>query len=247
MHLNPSKSRQDRLYGVFGQISGNLETISSNTHGLMELPSGNYGIDGGVCPSCGEFKEWSKFTINRSRKTGYTKYCKACIEFDKPKQMPKQKRNCSECGEDITNKTFSAKTCSKKCGLLRSNRNSKGNQFLIFNRDGCRCQYCGRTPADDDVKIVCDHIVPLVHGGGHTAGNLVTACFGCNSAKSSHPISKDTMDLIINSVTRKNIQFNIHPQKIITGSHCRNVVSKSNEQANSRKAEAQTTPRTVGE
>lgn len=41
-----------------------------------------------------------------------------------------------------------------------------------------RCAYCGKRKA-----LTQDHIVPVSHGGEHTASNIVPACQSCNSSK----------------------------------------------------------------
>lgn len=64
---------------------------------------------------------------------------------------------------------------------------SKRVRFAVFKRDGFVCQYCGKHPPD--VVLECDHIVPVVEGGGDDEGNLVTACFDCNRGKAGIPLS----------------------------------------------------------
>ena len=51
----------------------------------------------------------------------------------------------------------------------------------IFARDEFRCVYCGRQFEAEALSV--DHVQPRVRGGDHSAGNLVTACQGCNAAK----------------------------------------------------------------
>ncbi|MFC1640173.1 HNH endonuclease [Gemmatimonadota bacterium] len=54
----------------------------------------------------------------------------------------------------------------------------------IFNRDAYRCVYCARVFTDTELTL--DHVQPLVKGGDHSPGNLVTACAHCNSRKGGH-------------------------------------------------------------
>lgn len=49
----------------------------------------------------------------------------------------------------------------------------------IYLRDGLACVYCGRS----DLLLTLDHVTPCELGGTNEAGNLVTACVSCNSAK----------------------------------------------------------------
>ncbi|MBA7666604.1 hypothetical protein ES703_74685 [subsurface metagenome] len=51
--------------------------------------------------------------------------------------------------------------------------------WKIFEADGFRCQYCGKTP-NDGVKLTLDHVVPILFGGTSTFDNLITACEVCN-------------------------------------------------------------------
>ena len=55
----------------------------------------------------------------------------------------------------------------------------------IFERDDYTCTYCGAR----GVKLHCDHVHPVAHGGEHGDDNLVTACEPCNRAKRSKLVS----------------------------------------------------------
>ena len=51
----------------------------------------------------------------------------------------------------------------------------------LFARDEFRCVYCGEVfPAEE---LTVDHVQARVRGGDRSAGNLVTACAGCNVLK----------------------------------------------------------------
>lgn len=66
---------------------------------------------------------------------------------------------------------------------MATKRKAVGNaaRFKIFQRDGFRCQYCGRVPPT--VVLHVDHIVPVAEGGGNEDENLVTSCSDCNHGK----------------------------------------------------------------
>ncbi len=53
----------------------------------------------------------------------------------------------------------------------------------IFERDGYRCQYCGKVFPESELNI--DHVIPRHFGGKTTWENLVTSCVGCNSKKAN--------------------------------------------------------------
>jgi len=53
----------------------------------------------------------------------------------------------------------------------------------IKERDNFTCQYCGRNPKQDKVKLQIDHIIPKSKGGNDNPSNLITACLECNQGK----------------------------------------------------------------
>ena len=146
--------------------------------------------------------------------------------------------SCEICGKEFEKRVYlnrgnrpqvatGQKYCSAECRSESMDRRMEGDKFVVFNRDGCRCQYCGASPAEDDVRLVCDHITPYSRGGSDTADNLVTACYRCNASKSSNPLSEDSESLIRGVVSDRNERQGIHPKKPIKGSHCRESVPRS--------------------
>ncbi|MEU9013033.1 HNH endonuclease signature motif containing protein [Streptomyces sp. NPDC048479] len=57
------------------------------------------------------------------------------------------------------------------------------DRALTFHTYGNRCAACGRTPKDDQVKLVIDHKVPLDLGGTNDPDNLQPLCEEDNHAK----------------------------------------------------------------
>lgn len=54
----------------------------------------------------------------------------------------------------------------------------------ILNRDNHRCVHCGRSPAEDGVKLHIDHKIPIDWDGPPTdPKNLQTLCEECNQGK----------------------------------------------------------------
>ena len=70
---------------------------------------------------------------------------------------------------------------------------NKRKRFSIFNRDGFRCQYCGRK--SPSVILHVDHRVSKHHGGTDDETNLVTACQDCNLGKASRSVVTIRHDL----------------------------------------------------
>ena len=58
----------------------------------------------------------------------------------------------------------------------------------IFARDQYCCVYCGLVREPEMLSI--DHVQPKVRGGDGSAGNVVTACMACNTAKASRPLAQ---------------------------------------------------------
>ncbi|XBB67478.1 HNH endonuclease signature motif containing protein [Nocardioides sp. WV_118_6] len=54
-----------------------------------------------------------------------------------------------------------------------------------------RCAMCGRTPLEDQVKLVVDHKVPREWGGGDEIENLQPLCEDCNGGKKAWFASYD--------------------------------------------------------
>ncbi len=55
----------------------------------------------------------------------------------------------------------------------------------MFERDGFRCAYCGKTSYEDGAKLIVEHIFPRSEGGTNDGHNIITACVDCNSRKKS--------------------------------------------------------------
>jgi 5-methylcytosine-specific restriction endonuclease McrA len=64
-------------------------------------------------------------------------------------------------------------------------------RYRVLERDGFRCQACGRSSANDPgVRLHIDHITPWRRGGETTAANLQTLCQMCNGGKADLPGKK---------------------------------------------------------
>jgi len=111
--------------------------------------------------------------------------------------MPITSRACAWCGKEFPindARGRHAKFCSTKCRNADYRKKLEGSythnkaynlRFSIMARDGFRCRYCGRSPQQDGVKLVVDHIIPKDKGGTDDPSNLITACQDCNIGKGS--------------------------------------------------------------
>ena len=59
----------------------------------------------------------------------------------------------------------------------------KRNRPLVLERARGRCESCGRRIGLRARDWVCDHIVPIVDGGGSEMSNLGALCVPCSNAK----------------------------------------------------------------
>ena len=64
----------------------------------------------------------------------------------------------------------------------------------IFERDKCRCQYCGNQFTEKELNL--DHVIPRHHGGRTSWENVVTSCIRCNSRKADRLPHEAGMKLI---------------------------------------------------
>jgi hypothetical protein len=59
---------------------------------------------------------------------------------------------------------------------------SRRLRWLILQRDGFRCKYCGDDSGTASLQV--DHVIPVASGGSNSRENLITACQDCNGGKS---------------------------------------------------------------
>jgi 5-methylcytosine-specific restriction endonuclease McrA len=64
----------------------------------------------------------------------------------------------------------------------------------IYDRDGNRCQYCGRRFEPKELNL--DHVIPQVKGGKTTWDNVVCSCIKCNMKKGNKSLKEAGMKLI---------------------------------------------------
>ncbi len=64
-------------------------------------------------------------------------------------------------------------------------RGDESRRDRVFRRDDYTCVYCGERFEPSELTV--DHVEPRMKGGDNSAGNLVTACRGCNTEKGGAP------------------------------------------------------------
>ena len=64
----------------------------------------------------------------------------------------------------------------------------------IYERDGNRCQYCGKRFEPKELNL--DHVIPQDKGGKTTWENIVCSCIRCNMRKSNKSLKQAGMKLI---------------------------------------------------
>jgi len=96
---------------------------------------------------------------------------------------------------DQLSNIFCSSSCQKADGRARR-RARKRDAYVadvwrsrIFERDGWRCQLCGKATQRNAVAPhpkapVLDHIIPLAQGGTHEPANVQCSHFLCNCLKS---------------------------------------------------------------
>ena len=74
-------------------------------------------------------------------------------------------------------------TLTLEIKLMSKTKIPSNKRIHVFDRDGNKCLWCGRSGVDG-VKLNVDHIVPEHFGGSSDFDNLGTLCNLCNGGKS---------------------------------------------------------------
>lgn len=114
--------------------------------------------------------------------------CKCCSATFAPTYGDKRNLYCSDaCAKRVARRVRGSdhRDRAKKAGVAYE----PVNRIKVFDRDGWRCQICGkRTPrkrmgGQTTNAPELDHRVPLSKGGGHLYSNVQCACRQCNHEK----------------------------------------------------------------
>lgn len=140
-----------------------------------------------ICPFCK-----SPFTAIKRQL-----YCHPiCAQSQRNKEIRSQRikkakkvltKICAFCEEEFRTTNVQRKYCTDNCraGVQKIGYKKKClvNYWSVFNRDDFTCQYCGKNPTQDKVKLHIDHIIAKSKNGEDKISNYVTACSLCNSKK----------------------------------------------------------------
>ncbi|MGZ3724567.1 MAG: HNH endonuclease [Pseudobdellovibrio sp.] len=78
----------------------------------------------------------------------------------------------------------------------------------VMHKAGGRCQMCGKTIAEDQIKLHADHKVPQSWGGKTTEENLWGICSSCNEGKKNYFSSFDDK-LMTKIMSKKSVHARI--------------------------------------
>lgn len=132
---------------------------------------------------------WNVF---KARKRGGK--CIECNRMNRVKSIKKRICALPECNKKFKPVNEVQKFCCVKHQKIFNRRQqgvkSRNTNYDIFENDGFRCQYCGKTPKDG-IKLVVDHIYPVSKGGKGKRFNLITSCSKCNRRKKDRLLPKE--------------------------------------------------------
>lgn len=124
-----------------------------------------------------------------------TAECKECTKVFayRPNSQHRTRTFCSrECGKRDSDRNRT----KQRRALTRGSTVQKVDVTLVFERDGWRCQLCGRkTPRDKRGSTMLDapeldHIISLASGGDHSYANVQCTCRSCNMAKGAKSVGQ---------------------------------------------------------
>lgn len=126
-------------------------------------------------------------------------------------------------GYDIENRHgcwYKLRSLEKKPIIGKRAHISKTLKYLVFDRDNFTCQACGRSVAEDHIKLSPDHIVPVDWGGETSFDNLQALCRECNEGKKAWVSGEDAsvmkeVSRYTNTEDRLRIYFEAHPNEEI--------------------------------
>jgi hypothetical protein len=149
------------------------------------------------------------------------------------KEYKKYPKICKVCNRQFEaghpNITCCSGTCRRERVHLQYKRPVKLDKpFSIFHRDNFTCIYCGKSSIEDGVKLHVDHIYPVIKGGLHEPGNLITSCKNCNSSKGFKIFHSDIINRLLAIVEMRNKKLT-NEQLILVEAHVEDLRAKFND------------------
>lgn len=164
-------------------------------------------IETRACEVCGAAFETSRHRKVCSDECGGEKARRSVNAANRQKIGNKMACVCRQCGATFTPAYGDKRSvfCGDLCKRRYANKNAGNdhrhrarhygvayepvNRIKVFDRDGWRCQICGKsTPRARMGSMTTnapelDHRIPLSKGGGHLYSNVQCSCRACNGAK----------------------------------------------------------------
>lgn len=159
-----------------------------------------------LCSKCKVTKSLGEFSVDKTKKDGYTYQCKECRMGNyrrwakaNPDKEAEGSRRFREKNPESAKRTFDLHYVAHYAKYLDRNQRRRAikveatvgpvSRIRVFERDGWVCGIC-HVRVDSSVvwpapgSAVLDHIVPLAKGGEHSMGNVQLAHAKCNNIKS---------------------------------------------------------------
>lgn len=144
------------------------------------------------CEECGnKFIPFNKKQIYCNKLCSYNALLKKLHKKYKRK-IPQIEKICIICNNKFKTNRKRQLVCGTECRRKYIKQQSKkyitpigpwALRFKILTRDNFTCQYCGKNPKEDNIKLMVDHIIPRSKGGSDKEDNLKTSCNYCNLGK----------------------------------------------------------------
>jgi len=197
--VNEGRFCSKKCYGVW--LSGQGKPKSCNVYSYVCDVCGKIFVarakNGRLCSDeCrAEGARRRAYKRDSAKKELKERKCKECWKVFIPEYGNKHREFCSDiCARRYVNKINSghARERAHKLGVYYE----YVNPIKVFQRDGWRCQLCGKklspkhrgTYKDDAPEL--DHIIPWACGGEHSYRNTQCACRKCNGEKRAYPLGQ---------------------------------------------------------
>ncbi|RKG87132.1 HNH endonuclease [Corallococcus terminator] len=92
--------------------------------------------------------------------------------------------------------------------LWKGPRGIRFSRENVYQRDHCRCQYCGLKVTRPEATY--DHVVPRAQGGHTSWENIVIACVPCNQRKGNRTPAQARLTLLAVPVKPKKMPNAVH-------------------------------------